>query len=391
MSRLASLTLKERKRQEALREQEIQHALTHRSKALEKSKQDKKQKKKSVGELLCLIHYCGIEGRALQSASTYVPKSYNLDKQVIGLINHMFVRYPVPPFLYEAFQKESKENKVPFKEKQEMYRQWFVTLAQGGSFTKLVKGYLTSREAFLFLSAPAANHIHENVWWAKMRVAGLPVGIIEKLIERIFAPYFFDDPQGRLAEVIQFYARFHTEMNRVTFGEVTDFLAWKLRQDRTFSLKGRTISSVIKLTNEWHLLIQKAKLGHNIEWKGMELPDWEFEARDRIWSVVELRNNRELMNEGRKQKHCVYSYVHWCVAGRSAIFSLRGYHKQVAGYTEEGQILWDKSLEQTRVTIEVNSHRFVVQVRGPLNRQPTEEEARVLRHWAGEKGMIQRA
>jgi hypothetical protein len=121
------------------------------------------------------------------------------------------------------------------------------------------------------------------------------------------------------------------------------------------------------------------------------LPDWEFEARDRIWTVTELRNNRDLLNEGRKQRHCVYSYVHWCVAGRSAIFSLRGYRKRIAGYTDEGQLLWDKTEERTRITIEVNSQRAVVQVRGLLNRLPNEEEKRILRHWAGEYGLILRS
>ncbi len=367
-----------------MREQTIQTALASRSKILESGKRDKKQKKKSVGELLGLLTCCGIEAATLRPANAYVPKSYNLDRQLTGLLNHLFVRCSTPAFLYQACLKNSGD---PFQDKQAMYRQWFVTLAQGGSFPKLVKGLMTSKEAFVFLSAPVTNRIHENVWWAKMKVAGPPVGITEKLIERIFSPYFFDDPQGRLAEVIQFYARFHPEMSKTTFGEVTDFLAWKLRQDQAFSLRGRTVGSVIKLTNEWHVLMQKAKLGQSVEWKGLEWPEWEFEARDQIWTVAELRNNKELMNEGRKQKHCVYSYVSWCVAGRSAIFSLRGYRKRVAEYTEAGQIIWDKTLEQHRVTIEVNSQRAVVQARGLLNCPPTVEERVILRQWAGEKGV----
>src|ERR1041385_7624217 len=101
----------------------------------------------------------------------------------MGLLNHLYVRYPVPPFLYQACIRSD----APFSDWHAMYRQWFITLAQGGSFSKLVKGFLTSKEAFVFLSAPATHHIHENVWWAKMKVAGMPNGVIEKLIERIFA------------------------------------------------------------------------------------------------------------------------------------------------------------------------------------------------------------
>ena len=384
MPRLQPLTLKERKIHEAAREQKIQNALTSRSKLLESGKREKKHKKKTAGELYQWLSLRGIEGRTLRTADTYVPKSHNLEKQLRGLINHLFVRYPVPAFLYNACLKDDA---LLFKSHHEMYRHWFVTLAQGGSFPKLVKEFMTGKEAFLFLSAPANNRIHENVWWAKMMAAGLPINLAERLITRIFSHHFFDDPQGRLAEVIQFYARFHQGMDKVTFGEVTDFLVWKLREDRAFRLKGRTVSSVIKLTNEWHLLMQKAKLGHTIEWKGLGLTDWTLETKESIWKVTELCNNRELMNEGRKQRHCVYSYVHSCVSGRSAIFSLRGYCKAAVGCTEEGEVLWDTSQDQTRLTIEVNSQRTVVQVRGSLNRLPSVEEKRILRHWTGEKGL----
>src|SRR5205814_7389556 len=136
-----------------------------------------------------------------------------------------------------------------------------------------------------------------------------------------------------------------------TFGEIADFLAWKLRNDRAFSLKGRTLTSVIKLTNEWHVLMQKAKLGHKVEWKGMGIPDWEHEAKDRIWTVSELLNNRELLNEGRKQKHCVYSYVQACAFGRTAIFSLRAYRNIVGGYHDDGSVICDRAFQTTRRTV----------------------------------------
>lgn len=388
MGRSVNTPLKERKIREQQREQAIQKALSCRKRVLTNDKRDKKQKKKSVGELLCMLDICGIEGTALQPACTYIPRSHNLDRQLIGLLNHMFVRYHVPAFLYQVCLKSVAPL---FKNERAIFRQWFVTLAQGGSFPKLVRGYMTSKEAFLFLSAPVDNRVHENVWWAKMKAAGLPFAVIDKLIERIFSRYFRDDPSGRMAEVIQFYARFHQEMNRVTFGEVTDFLVWKLRNDPAFRLKGRTVGSVIKLTNQWQVLMQKARLGQCVEWKGLGIPDWEFEARDKIWTAEELRNNRELMNEGRKQRHCVYSYVQLCMDGRSAIFSLRGYRKAASGCKDDGSIQWDRSQEVARVTIEANSRREIVQVRGPLNRPPTVEEKQILRQWTGEKGLVVRA
>lgn len=395
MARTPSQPLKVRKAQEALREQKIEHALVSRDKILERGKREKKQKRKTVNELVPMLCLAGIETKALRPAHTYQPKSYNLDKQLMGLLNHLFVRYSVPAFLYgvclQANQPDEANLPRAAKNAREaerlLYRQWFVTLAQGGSFPKLVKPFMTGKEAFLFLSAPATNSVAANVWWAKLKAAGIPAPVIEKLIARIFGQYFFDDPTGRLAETVQFYARYHGDMNKITFGEVTDFIAWKLRNEPTFRLAGRTVGSVIKLTNEWHHLMQKAKLGTSVEWNGLDITDWEWEARDCIWSVTQLRNNRDLMNEGRKQMHCVYSYVQWCISGHSAIFSLRSYRKRVAGYTEEGALIWDKTMELSRVTIEVNRQRDVVQVRGKLNCAAEPEEKKILRQWAGEKGI----
>lgn len=387
MACMVKTTLKERKEKERQLELRIAHALSSRKRVLENAKRDKRSRKKSVGELLSHSNICGIEGAALKPAHSYIPRSFNLDKQIHGLLDHMFVRYPVPGFLYQACRKGAGH---PFEDMHEMYRQWFLSLAQGGSFSKLVKAFMTSKEAYVFLSAPSGARIHENVWWAKMKVAGLPTPVIERLRERVFAHYFFDDPHGRLGEMIQFYARYHEGMDRVTFGEITDFLEWKLRNDGAFSLKGRTLNSVTKLTNEWHHLMQKARLGHSVEWKGLGFLDWEYEAKDRIWTVCELRNNKELLNEGRKQKHCVYSYVQACVGGRTTIFSMRAYRKIVGGYNDDGTVIWNRSCELERITIEVNSHRMVVQIRGLMNRPPTDNEKLYLRHWAGERGLIVR-
>jgi hypothetical protein len=143
-----------------------------------------------------------------------------------------------------------------------------------------------------------------------------------------------------------------------------------------------------KLTNEWHWLMQKAKLGSEVERPGLGLPDWEMEATDRIWRVVELRNNRELINEGRKQKHCVYSYVPSCLSGRSAILSLRAFRKVATGCTEDGRKTWGGFTELGRATLEVSpSQQAIVQARGPLNGPLTDDERTALRQWAGETGL----
>lgn len=370
--------LQEKKKQAEQNEARILHALTCRKKALADAKRLKKHKKKTVIELVALLSLKGLWTYARQSACTYVPRSHNLDKQLTGLINHLFVQYPVPLFLYQVFFDPRADL---------MHKKWFMTLAQGRSFPKAVKGVMTSMEACAFLSAPSSRRIHENVWWAKLKVAGIPDATSGALIDRVFTSYAAQDKDGRLAETIQFYARHGHALSRASFDEVTDFVAYKLRNDPQFRLKGRTASSMVKLTSEWHLLMQRAKLGTHIQWAGLRVADWSYEDKAEVWEVIELRDNKELVNEGRKQKHCVYSYVQSCVAGRSFIFSLRACRKLAADYTEDGKPIWSREFETRRVTIELNSSRGIVQVRGPLNRPPSGEEQQVLRRWMGERGV----
>lgn len=384
--------LAKRKKCEQEQETKLLAALACRKRQHAVWKEEKRHKRKSVDDLLPLLAIGDIRGHTLRDAQDYVSRSYNLDRQIIGLLNHLFVQYPVPAFLYEVCLTENqpKKGRTPkdkFASMNDVYRQWFVTLAQGGSFPKAVRGIMTSKEASVFLKAPAYRTVHENVWWARMTVASIPDALIGPLIDRIFTNHFFDDRDGRLAEAIQFYARYHASLSRDALEEVTDFVAWKLQNDRAFRMKGRTAASVLKLSNEWHLLMQRAKLGRHIQWEGLRLKDWEFEAKSEVWQVIQLRNNKDLMNEGRKQKHCVYSYVQRCINGHSFIFSMRACRKSASGYDTEGKPIWDRTFETRRVTIEVNAFRSLVQVRGPLNRAPIPEELDVLRRWTGETGL----
>lgn len=393
-------TLQEKKKKEEEREAEILRTFASRKRALADAKREGKRKRKSVEDLLSLLAIRDLYSYAIRPAEAYTSRSHNLDRQLTGLINHMFVKYPVPEFLYQVFLARDPQGHLPsgtprvtpvgqgdLAQAQEPYRRWFITLAQGGSFSKTVKGLMTSREATTFLVAPAGRQVHENVWWAKMKVAGIPDRQISGLIDRIFTNHLPDDPDGRLAEAVLFYAHQHQDLTRNSHDEVTDFLAYKLRHDYRFRLKGRTASSMVKLSNEWHLQMQRAKLDRHIQWNGLGMTDWTLEDQKEVWFVTELRDNKELVNEGRKQRHCVYSYVQRCVEGRSFIFSVRACRKLAADYDAEGRPIWDRTLETRRLTIELNSSRAVIQVKGPLNRAPIPEEQDVLRQWAGEKGV----
>jgi hypothetical protein len=330
-------------------------------------------RKISAGTLLPMLRLEGVEDQFLRQPSSFVPKSYRLEKQLKRLIDHLFVRYPVPEFLYAPLLPPCKYS----PDTRPLFRQWFAVIGRGDSFRKLVQEHMTAREAALFLSGRSFFPVEDNIWWARMKAAGLPEHAIFCLLRRIFHRHAFEDPDGRLRSAIGFFARFRQEFDRVTFDEVLDFLDWKLRNEETFRLTGRTAASVIKLSNEWHFAMHAAKVNTSVRWKGLRIKDWNLEGENFLWRVKQLRTNRELMDEGRKQCHCVYSYVEACVEGDSAIFSLRTYPRVM---NEEAA--WDWGAEERRVTIELSRERKIVQVRGRLNRAPDDVEREVVRRWA---------
>lgn len=374
--RFNAWTVEERHKKKKEYEESIQKILSNAN----QNKKQKQPKRLDYHTLKEKIVTDITEEYIVRDASKYLNRSYNQDKQIFGLIQHMFVKYPVPYFLYKVLRKDySVRDQMNLD-----YILWFMALAQGQSFAKAVKPYMTSKEAHTFLSAPYDN-INENVWWAKLKTADIPDGVIGKVIDRVFKNFSFAHKSERFAELITFYSHYHQEMDKITLDGVNDFVLWKLRNEPDFSFKGRTASSMIKLSNEWHDLMQRAKLGRYIAWDGIGIPEWMHVDKTIVWVMKELTDNKELANEGRKQKHCVFSYVGSCAAGHCNIFSLRGYIKNSASMDVlEPEYL--KANEMFRVTVEMRNRR-IVQIRGKLNSSAAQNEKQVLRLWAGEHGI----
>lgn len=376
--RVSGKTVKER--QENQRKIEEQYAKTLQMANNAKTK--KAPKRKSVDFLASKIITEITRDHFIRPLETYPNRSYNSEKQIYGLIRHLYVKYPVPDFLYDVCRNDYKPKHPKMHPD---YLLWFLALAQGQSFPKLAKPYMTAKEAHCFLSGPY-NEIHMNIWWAKLRVAGIPSNVADKLIERVFKNHFFVDESGRLNELVTFYAHHHQDMDKTTLGEVNDYIVWLLANEPEFRFKGRTAASMVNLSNDWHRLMQRAKLGRFVEWNSMGFEPWELIGKNTIWTMEELTNNKELANEGRKQKHCVFGYVSSCAAGNCHIFSLREHSKGVFGADDEGNPIYKPVSELNRITVEVRN-RAAVQIRGHLNRLIQPHEMSILRIWAGEKGV----
>ena len=98
--------------------------------------------------------------------------------------------------------------------------------------------------------------------------------------------------------------------------------------------------------------------------------DFVFESSsNKRYRIKQIKDSRELYEEGRTLNHCVYSYTNSCLIGHKYIFSLRE--------------LFDDNTEQALVTLEIN-RGYVKQARGNFNRLVNNLEFQIIESWAKE-------
>jgi hypothetical protein len=130
----------------------------------------------------------------------------------------------------------------------------------------------------------------------------------------------------------------------------------------------------LRLVQEWHRELNRLpKVAFEEYWNGFAIPDFVHEAGNewtgKVYKIRQLLTADELRKEGNAQSHCVSSYNWSCAKGDASIWSL----------TIEDTF---SSNPKRLVTIELNKSRYIVQIRGKYNRQPTAEELDIVERWA---------
>jgi hypothetical protein len=126
-----------------------------------------------------------------------------------------------------------------------------------------------------------------------------------------------------------------------------------------FSMKGRTVQSMLRLVRDWHRSLRVGSAG--LAWTPSPLRPMLLEescqdssAPPKRWQMIELTNSEQLRIEGASLHHCVGSYADRCCRGMSRIWSLRS---------------WRGVKLRHVLTIEVDPKRqAVVQARGSAKR-----------------------
>lgn len=277
--------------------------------------------------------------------------------QVNELINYLFCQYPVPSFLYKAFYENGNK----------LFISWFIYITTGKRLKDLANMPIpfTQKMGHCFLQAPNKLTIAEALRWAQVK--GL--GGEDKLAQRI--AYSWIGTKAYEDEV--FWESFiRTVINGGMFNhdqltQLVDYVRESKRQNRNYSLKGRTLQSLLRQSDEWHE--KKLVIKENRSWALSGLYGYTAEKKLETIKMEELTVSKLLIDEGREMKHCVATYTHLCESGKTAIFSLRKYSMGL-------QV-------ETLATIEVNlALQRVVQAKAKMNRKISEEAKKHLDEWA---------
>ncbi|WP_420571061.1 PcfJ domain-containing protein [Kordia sp.] len=314
--------------------------------------------------LNALYQIAWFSGNYVREIHTWKRNSHNADKQLRSIIKHCFAKYEVPAFMYEAWLDVNRK-----------YIAWFIDLGRGQSVKTLSKVpvKLTKKGAHQFLQAPA----NYTIEMALRRAQALAFGNDELLAQRIACTAlsrndFQHEPFWET--VIQFFMKqTMLDFNKMT--EIIDYVSYCIRQDNAYSIKGRTITSLTRQSDEWHTeqAIHRASMVEVFTWKPTLNSSFivtnKSERDVKTYRLFELCSSKELIVEGRKMNHCVASYARSCCVKVTSIFSLR-----CISFSKGHEIL---------ATIEMDIRsQTIVQAKARFNKPITPIAKKIMKDWA---------
>jgi hypothetical protein len=273
-------------------------------------------------------------------------------------------------------------------------RSWVIEHSRGASFRSLdLPLSVTRKMERIFLASYDHLALAPALRRAELLACGVPVEFIEAIMLTRLAT---DLQHGDFWRTVwMFLVRQSADMESRQIGPMIDYihavrhasvrietqdgLVEVLPPQPDFCMKGRTVSSLLRLMRGWHRQLG-GDSAFTFSWARSTFKPWLFEeprlvdsAKPRRWHMMELNNSAQLREEGVALHHCVSSYAYLCQRGSSSIWSLR---------------VWRGETMRSVLTVEVDPRRrIVIQARGKANRSASGKSLQVLRQWAVREGL----
>jgi hypothetical protein len=329
-----------------------------------------------VAEALLKIH--DRKALWLRPLEAWEKPSHNAGRQFSSLLRHLFAKYPVPHFMDQAW--------VAHEDGAYRYRDWFIHIGLGHNIrTANTPVKMTKMMAHHFLQAPDSYRIEDAFRWGEVHALGGDKRLTEAILGSRLGAAVSEDEFW--TSVIKFFVA-NPMLDRRHVGPIVDYLhdqKYHTRQmineagelvnipppQPNLTMRGRTAASLLVQVERWHGMLARVRGAENVRFKLSGHKPGTFitgsDDRQVVWTFRELLNTHELIEEGRKMKHCVSSYARSCVEGRCSIWAMEA----------QSRI----GLEKCQ-TLEVSRDGAIVQCRGRQNRYPTEPEISIVKRWA---------
>lgn len=320
-----------------------------------------------TGYLLIVFNIAVWFDHSSKDYKSWKRKSHNADRQLLSLIKHCFEQYEVPKFLYRVWGKSNTQ-----------HINWFIELTKGKAVRELTLPIqLTKKGAHYFRTAPDDYNVYMAIRWAQSLSYGADKVLADYLANSFLSRISFDQ-ELFWEKVIQFMAK-QTMFSPQKLGELLDYLGHQIDEDENYTIKGRTINSLIRASDAWHIEINRVSNSYKeLIWNACSINSYTVtegkEEHEVTYRLYELRSTKELSVEGKKMNHCVVTYAASCNSRSTAIFTLR--KKDVY------------NVEQTLATIEVNiTHKMIVQAKARFNKPISNKANEILKKWATKQGL----
>lgn len=340
----------------------------------------------------------GFDSEIVRNPWTWRPqmKTRDAGRLRLAAARYLFARYPVAEHLEQIWIDSTglAPDEIALR------KRWYVVAAGGGSLYKAgADAWLSRKEVHAFLNPPGRLEFGEAIWQAVARSYADDPGLALRIACSRIGQWPRAEP-GFWREVVRFFCANPTSVAEME--DLGDYLADCHQRDRGYTLKGRTLASLGRQMRAWHrdleaiqrieamrLRAEEAQArarGQAVasdalaggRWPGAPIEGWSWNPspKDRSkreeFMVTQLRTAADLIEETRAMHHCVASYAAKCIAGHVSIWSLR--HRLGRD-------------TQRLLTIELDSQRRAVQIRGFANRLALAEEMHVLERWAKARGI----
>ena len=327
-----------------------------------------------------LVHLSRFQSSHIRPTTDWAGTSSSWRPAVSSLAHHLICRYKVPFFLASSWYATD-----PAADRK---RGWFVAHSRGQSFRSLnLPIVMTRKMEHIFLASKDHLTIDHALRNAELLAMGTPGEIVKAVMASRLATdlrhsefwrtfWFFlianvsDLDITQIAPMIDYIQA--VRHDRITIETQEGKMEFDPPQP-AFSMKGRTIQSMLRLVREWH---QSLGGGTTVSsWTRSPFEPLLFEEKSRDdsetqtrWQMMELTNSAQLRREGATLHHCVANYASFCQRGFSSIWALRR---------------WQGEHVHHVLTVEVDPRRrAVVQARGRANRVASGKPLRFLQDWA---------